>query len=91
MYTFVWTSAFIRASNALTRGNAALGRKLAAVLRDLSHDPWQPHLRTHELHGKLAGMYAVRLTESYRITMTIAVTEKEIVLLDIGTHDEVYR
>jgi hypothetical protein len=27
----------------------------------------------------------------YRIILTIEITEKEIVLLDIGSHDEVYR
>jgi hypothetical protein len=26
-----------------------------------------------------------------RITLTLAIPEKEIVLLDIGSHDEVYR
>ena len=27
----------------------------------------------------------------YRIILTIEVTDKEIILLDIGSHDEVYR
>ena len=27
----------------------------------------------------------------HRITLTVLITEKEIVLLDIGGHDEVYR
>jgi mRNA-degrading endonuclease YafQ of YafQ-DinJ toxin-antitoxin module len=43
------------------------------------------------LSGKLAGCYAVSLTYSYRITLTLMVSEKEIILLDIGSHDEVYR
>jgi mRNA-degrading endonuclease RelE of RelBE toxin-antitoxin system len=33
----------------------------------------------------------VSLTHSYRITLTVMVTEHEIILLDIGSHDEVYR
>lgn len=33
----------------------------------------------------------MRLTYSYRITLTLLITEKEISLLDIGSHDEVYR
>jgi hypothetical protein len=41
--------------------------------------------------GKLAGCYAVSLTHSYRITLTLLITEKEIILLDIGSHDDVYR
>lgn len=27
----------------------------------------------------------------YRIILTLAVTDKEIILLDVGSHDEVYR
>jgi hypothetical protein len=34
---------------------------------------------------------AVSLTYSYRLTLLLRVTEQEVVLLDIGTHDEVYR
>ena len=35
--------------------------------------------------------YAVSVTHAYRITLTLRVTKREIILLDIGTHDEVYR
>jgi hypothetical protein len=28
---------------------------------------------------------------SYRLTLTLFITEREIVLLDIGSHDEGYR
>jgi hypothetical protein len=37
------------------------------------------------------GCHAVSLTCSYRITHTLLITEEEIVLLDIGSHDEVCR
>jgi len=33
----------------------------------------------------------VSLTYSYRLTLLLKVTEQEIVLPDLGTHDEVYR
>ncbi len=45
-------------------------------------------LRLHNLGGKLEGMQAVGITHSYRLTLRI--TEREVILLDIGTHDEVY-
>jgi len=54
-------------------------------------DPFQPHLELHPLTGKLAGCHAVSLTYSYRITLTLFITEQEIVLLDIGSHDEAYQ
>ncbi len=58
---------------------------------DLKEDPFAPHLRLHHLSGELKGTQAVSLTYDYRITLTVMITEKEIILLDVGSHDEVYR
>jgi len=41
--------------------------------------------------GKLEGMQAVSIAHNYRVTLTIAITEKEIILLAFGSRDEVYR
>jgi mRNA-degrading endonuclease YafQ of YafQ-DinJ toxin-antitoxin module len=91
MYTLVWTPGFTRSAKMFIKHHPELGAGFSAVLRDLEHDPFQPHLKFHHLSGKLKGIHAVSLTHSYRITLTVMVTEKEIILLDIGSHDEVYR
>ncbi len=91
MYTLIWTAGFTRAAKKFALQHRELRAKFAAILRDLETDPFQPHLKYHHLTGKLKGIQAVSLTHSYRITLTIMITEKEIVLLDIGSHDEVYR
>ena len=54
-------------------------------------DPFQPHLRLHPLKGELQALHAVSLTHGYCLTFTLKITEKQIILLDIGSHDEVYR
>jgi mRNA-degrading endonuclease YafQ of YafQ-DinJ toxin-antitoxin module len=61
------------------------------VLSDLQANPFQPQLELHPLSGKLAGCHAVSLPRNYRITLTLLITAKEIILLDVGSHDEVYR
>jgi len=61
------------------------------ILQDLERDPFQPHLRYHHLGSKLKGVQAISITSSYRLTLTILITDQEINLLDIGSHDEVYR
>jgi hypothetical protein len=33
----------------------------------------------------------VSVTYAHRITLTLRVSKREVVLLDIGSHDEVYR
>ena len=91
MYALVTTSHFDRPAVKFTRTHPELKKHLARVLRDLESDPFQPRLRLHALKGELKGLHAVGLTHAYRVTLTLRVTKKEIILLDIGTHDEVYR
>lgn len=91
MYTLIWSAGFTRAAKKFVDQHRELRAKLAAILLDLETDPFQPHLKYHHLTGKLKGIQAVSLTHSYRITLTVMITEKEIILLDIGSHDEVYR
>lgn len=91
MYTLIWSARFTHHAKRFFKQHPELRHKFAQILRDLEVDPFQPHLRCHLLTGKLKGTQAVRLTDSYRITLTILVTEKEIILLYIGSHDQVYR
>lgn len=91
MYTLVWTSGFTHAAKRFAEHHPGLRGKFSAILSDLEADPFQPHLKFHHLTGKLKGIQAVSLTHSYRITLTVMVTDKEVILLDIGSHDEVYR
>jgi mRNA-degrading endonuclease YafQ of YafQ-DinJ toxin-antitoxin module len=91
MYALVTTSHFDRRVVKFTRAHPELKKRLGNVLRNLESDPFQPHLRLHALKGALDGLHAVSVTHAHRITLILRVTKKEIVLLDIGTHDEAYR
>jgi mRNA-degrading endonuclease YafQ of YafQ-DinJ toxin-antitoxin module len=57
----------------------------------LKKHPFAPHLAYHPLGGKLKDVQAVSVTYEYRIILRIEVTDQEIILLDIGSHEEVYR
>jgi len=91
MYSLVWTPNFTRAAEKFIKHHPELRKKFAEVLRALEQDPFQPHLKYHHLAGKLKEVQAVRITSSYRILLTLVVSEREIHLLDVGSHDEVYR
>jgi len=91
MYTLIWTAGFTRASKKFVEQHPELRSRFAAILHDLEADPFRPHLKYHHLTGKLKGIQAVSLTHSYRITLTVMITDREIILLDIGSHGEVYR
>lgn len=91
MYAIVTPEQFLHQARKFFRKHPDLKPRFAKVVADLQTDPFQPHLRLHPLAGKLAGCHAVSLNWSYRITLTLLVTEQEVILLDIGSHDDVYR
>lgn len=89
--TLVTTQHFERRARRFLRKHPDLRSTLRDTLDRLSQDPFEPKLKLHALAGTLSGVQSVSLTYSYRLTLILRVTEHEIVLLDIGTHDEVYR
>jgi addiction module RelE/StbE family toxin len=91
MFVITTPQQFLRQARKFFKKHPDLKPRFAKVLTDLQRDPFQPQLELHPLTGKLSGCHAVSLTFSYRITLTLFITEQEIVLLDIGSHDEVYR
>lgn len=91
MYTITTPQQFLRHARKFFNKHPDLKSRFVEVVADLQADPFQPHLKLHLLGGRLDGCHAVSLTYSYRIILTLLITEKEIILLDIGSHDEVYR
>jgi addiction module RelE/StbE family toxin len=89
-----WSKGFRRGFKKATRNNPGLQEKIFLILDKLLADPFDPQLKTHKLHGKLAGLWACQVEYDCRIVFTF---EKDfddqndlIVLVDIGKHDEVY-
>jgi len=71
-----------------------LHNDIAEVLMLLVVNPFAPQLETHKLKGKLSGSWACSAGYDLRIVFDFVKTEKDreddILLLAIGTHDEVY-
>jgi addiction module RelE/StbE family toxin len=84
------TDYYIKIEQKFFRKQKNLIDKYAKILKQLEENPFHNSLKTHKLKGKLNKYYACSLTYSYRIILTIEIIEDKIVLIDIGTHDEVY-
>jgi addiction module RelE/StbE family toxin len=91
VFSVITSEQFLRQANKFFKKHPDLRPRFATIFEALQKDPFQPGLGLYPLSGKLAGCHAIRSTYSYRITLTLLITEKEIILLDIGSHDEVYR
>ena len=90
-FSLVWTDTFNRTAKKFLKKHRDLADTFSLVLHKLENDPHDPELRLHALSGKHLGKHAVSLTYSYRIVLRLVLTDSEIYLLDVGTHDEVYR
>ncbi|HCC83644.1 TPA: hypothetical protein DEP96_02225 [Candidatus Uhrbacteria bacterium] len=51
-------------------------------------DHWEPSLKTHKLHGKREEQWAFSINYEYRVVFRQQ--DEEILLVDIGLHDDVY-
>ncbi len=89
MYSIVTPKHFLRQARKFFKLHPELKPCFARMLGDLQADPFQPQLALHPLGGKLIGCHAVSLTRNYRITLTLLITAKEIILIDFGSHDKV--
>ena len=91
MFTLVTTNYFLRRARKFLQKHPDLRERFAQVVDDLKQDPFAPHLAYHHLGSKLKDVEAVSITYNYRIIFTIEVRDKEVILLDVGSNDEVYR
>ncbi len=84
----------MRAYKRLARRNPRLRQRVELSLQLLVEDPFHPTLHSHKLKGKLAGSWACTVAYDYRILFELVENhesgEEEILLLTMGTHDEVY-
>ena len=94
MTNLIITSSFKRAFKSLIKRKPELKFKIQEKLKLLANNPYNPILRTHKLKGKLSGAWASSVEYDCRIVFyfeeNIETLEEEIVLVDIGSHDEVY-
>lgn len=85
------TPLFTRKVRTFRRRHPDLVSTLDGVLVQLAEDPYGPALRLHQLIGRLDGFHAVSVTFQYRIVLVLRLVEGVITLVNIGSHDDVYR
>lgn len=94
MKTLVFASSFKRAFKRLIKQKPELKKRIEERLTILANEPFNPLLQTHKLKGKLSGAWACSVEYDCRIVFNFVKNEnsgeEEILLIDIGTHDEVY-
>lgn len=89
MINIVWDQGFKRIYKKKVKNNVELKKRFWDVMELFSKNPFNPRLRTHKLTGKLEGLWAFSVTYDRRVIFKF-LNGEEILLIDIGTHEEVY-
>ncbi len=90
-FTLIWTETFARAARKFLRRHPNLAGLFEDIIKQLEVDPHASRLRLHPLKGRHKDKHAISLTYAYRIVLIVVMTKREITLLDIGSHNEVYK
>lgn len=94
MRDLVLTSKFRRAFRKFVKRNRRLQEAIEKALEAMQQEVFDPRLGTHKLSGELYGLWACSCGYDCRIVFALEQDKESgdefIVLLDIGTHDEVY-
>ena len=90
-YTLVFTEDYEKRAKRFIKRQPELSSLYLKCLQLLAANPQHPSLRLHALSGGLAGLHSVSINLSCRITLEMQITEQEIILINVGNHDAVYR
>jgi addiction module RelE/StbE family toxin len=85
---------FTRAFKCLRKKNPQLQDRVLEVLELLENNPFAPSLKSHKLTGNLEGYWSCSVVHDCRIIFRFyqdqELGETSIILVDIGSHDQVY-
>ena len=90
-YTLIFTDSYNKRAKRFAKSHPELKQPYRKTLQLLAHNPYHLSLRMHALKGKLAALHSVSINASYRITLEMVITDQEIILINVGSHDDVYR
>ncbi len=89
-YKLIYTDSYNKRASKFLRKHPELLSQYKKILQLLELDPYHPSLRLHALKGKLEGLFSISINISYRITLEMIITEKEVIPVNVGHHDKVY-
>ncbi len=90
MIELVWDAGFKRSYKKRISPDALLKQRFWDALERFAADPFAHELRTHKLTGKFNRCYAFSVDDDIRVVFIFLKGKSRVLLIDIGTHDEVY-
>jgi mRNA-degrading endonuclease YafQ of YafQ-DinJ toxin-antitoxin module len=89
MIRIAWDQGFRKIYRKKVRNDALLKQRFWKATELFSRNPFHPRLRTHKLSGKLEGLWAFTVAYDCRVVFKF-LNGDEVLLVDVGGHEEVY-
>jgi len=89
-YRLVYPESYIRKAKKFLKKHPEIHNQYQKTLELLELNPHHPSLRLHGCQGRLSGLSSVSINMSYRIVLEMVIRDNDIILIDIGNHDQVY-
>jgi addiction module RelE/StbE family toxin len=84
-----WDQGFKKTYQKKVKNDAELKGRFWDAVEMFAKDPFHRRLRTHKLTGRLEGLWAFSVSFDCRVIFKF-LGKTEVLLIDIGGHDEVY-
>ncbi|WP_243374488.1 plasmid stabilization protein [Geotalea sp. SG265] len=89
-FRIIYTHSYIKRASKFIKRHPEILSQYEKTLKLLELNPFHPSLRLHCLDGPLQELHSVSINISYRITIEFIMEEGKIILVNVGSHDEVY-
>ncbi len=90
VYKLIITDEYFKKVKKFIKKHPDVLKRYIKAMELLEINPYHSSLRLHKLEGKLKNYCSISITMEYRIVIDFIIKKNEIVLIDIGLHDEVY-
>jgi mRNA-degrading endonuclease YafQ of YafQ-DinJ toxin-antitoxin module len=91
MYSIIYTDAYEQKAKKFLKKHPEVKGQYEKALKLLEINPNHPSLRLHKVNIQGNVVFSVSINISYRITIDLLIDELEIIPINIGSHDDVYK
>jgi len=91
MYSIIYTESYEQKARKFLKKHPELKGQYEKTLKLLELNPYHPSLRLHKVNIQGDEVFSISINISYRITIDLLIDELEVIPINIGTYDDVYR
>ena len=89
-FRVIYTKSYLKRATKFAKRHPDLLAQYEKALKLLELNPFHPSLRLHRLSGSLSDLHSISINISYRITLEFLIEDGKIILVHVGSHDEIY-